>query len=379
MGRDVDAADAQVGAAHAEASPDGREPSGGQHTAPATPAVTAQPATAAHPADAPATLPATAAAPAAAPAVAAGTGPSGSAGAAEPEAGAARTPALLEAMRPFVGLLANVTVITALLVYFGWRRAETHAAALGIDESLLGMSTREYVLRSVGPVLLMLVVVSVGGLLWLSVERRLTPQLRPAGPAAPDRTRRARTVVIRLCATAWLWLPAIASVLRLRWPALAFVLFPASIGVGALLWLYARRLARTADTAGANVHHDTAALALVGMLALVCLFWTASNYAEVLGTRLARDFALQVARQPGVALYSGNRLYLDGPGVVETRLSAPGEEAPTYRYTGLRLLEHTGSRYFLVSDEWTRRYGVVFVFPDADPSLRFEFVRDTRP
>lgn len=48
-----------------------------------------------------------------------------------------------------------------------------------------------------------------------------------------------------------------------------------------------------------------------------------------------------------------------------------------YRYEGLRLLEHTGGRYFLISDGWTRRYGVLFVVPD-DGSLRLELVRDRR-
>ena len=55
---------------------------------------------------------------------------------------------LREVLRPVVAVVANITVLTALLVYFGWRRSETQAHQLGIDESILGMSTRDYLLRS---------------------------------------------------------------------------------------------------------------------------------------------------------------------------------------------------------------------------------------
>ena len=70
-------------------------------------------------------------------------------------------------------------------------------------------------------------------------------------------------------------------------------------------------------------------------------------------------------------------MHLDGPGVVETELT-PAEGGLRYRYTGLRLLEHTGAKYFLVSDGWTPTYGVVFVLPADDPTMRLDFVRDHR-
>lgn len=48
-----------------------------------------------------------------------------------------------------------MTVLTALPVYFGWQRSEVQARQLGIDESILGMSTRDYVVITLadrGPV-----------------------------------------------------------------------------------------------------------------------------------------------------------------------------------------------------------------------------------
>jgi hypothetical protein len=49
-----------------------------------------------------------------------------------------------------------------------------------------------------------------------------------------------------------------------------------------------------------------------------------------------------------------------------------------YRYRGLRLLEHTGDKYFLISDGWTPTYGVLFTLRDDDESVRIDFIRDRR-
>lgn len=299
---------------------------------------------------------------------------------------------LKETLKPVVALLANVTVITALLVYFGWRRAETQADRLGIDESVLGMTTREYVLRSVGPVLVLLVGVAVCGLAWMALERRLTPLLCPKPDPAADRatpvSAPVRCVVLGL-GLSWLLLPGLVYLLGFVWPATAFVLFPASIGAGVLLWVYVTEVRRghgsTKDDGrpddgryirGEDRGLSRVALVFVGLLVLVCLFWTASNYAEVLGDQLADDFVHAVDRLPGVVVLSEQRLFLDGPEVHEDPLAGPdGEGALRFRYEGLRLLENTGGRYFLVSDGWTETDGVVFVLKDEDDTIRLDFVR----
>jgi hypothetical protein len=81
-----------------------------------------------------------------------------------------------------------------------------------------------------------------------------------------------------------------------------------------------------------------------------------------------------------VIAYSEHQLHLDGPGIIETQLSDDPhtEGVVRYRYTGLRLLEHTGGKFFLVSDEWTTTYGVVFIIRDDDKTVRLDFVRDRR-
>lgn len=279
-------------------------------------------------------------------------------------------------LRPVLGFLANITVLTALLVYFGWRRSETQTQRLGIDESILGLSTREYLLRSVGPVLVLLVGVAVVALVWVAIDRRLVPLVR--SPSQSPTEQRRMTLLLGFMSAAWLVLPGLVWLLGYVLRETAFILFPASIGIGVLLMQYAAHLRLDeAKNDRAVRRRNVVALAFTGLLVGVCLFWTASNYAEVNGARLASDYVGRIDRLPGVAVYSQSRLHLDGPGVVEAELV--GDEAsPRYRYTGLRFLEHAGGTFFLVSDGWTRTYGVVFMLRDSDETVRLDFIRDRR-
>jgi hypothetical protein len=93
------------------------------------------------------------------------------------------------------------------------------------------------------------------------------------------------------------------------------------------------------------------------------------------GSDLAGQFIGSVGTLPRVTATSERPLHLEGPGVTESEL--PGAEGDLrYRATGLPLLEHTGGRYFLVCDGWSLTYGVVFVLPDDDTSVRLDLVQD---
>ncbi|GAB3676537.1 hypothetical protein GCM10027589_46680 [Actinocorallia lasiicapitis] len=265
-------------------------------------------------------------------------------------------------LRWLAAVVANATVVTALLVYFGWQRSEVMARRIGIDESILGMSTRDYVLRSVGQVLALLLTISLAGLLWLALDRRLGRAV-----ATPTRTVR---IVLALLSLAWLILPAAAwaagFVPAVR--AQAYVALPFALGAGVLLAFYAGRLR------GAGPQpHDAALRGCVAVLVGVALFAGTSRYATVLGVELAD--AINPRALTKVTVYSPVRLHLGAPGVVESALPkpAPKQEKPyLYRYSGLRLLDHVGGRYFLISDVWTRRDGTVMVVPDDSPA-RLEF------
>jgi hypothetical protein len=269
-------------------------------------------------------------------------------------------------------VLANVGVLTALLVYFGWKRSEVQSRRLGIDESILDMSTREYLLRSVRPVLLLLIVIAVVGLLWLLMDRWLVGRLHSNGQY--DGILRWS---LRLLPAGLVLLPSTAWVAGFRWPATAFIAFPLCCVGGLLLVLYAFHLRQMMPGAlPLPAGREALLRAFTAIIVGVGLFWTATNYAVVEGTELADSFLAELTKLPSVTVYSPERLHIDAPGAKEEPLP-PKHSMYKYRYVGLRLLEHTGGHYFLVSDEWSPRYGVVVMLADGDP-VRLEFVRDRR-
>jgi hypothetical protein len=246
--------------------------------------------------------------------------------------------------------LANVTVLTGLLVYFGWRRSDVQARELGIDSTVLDMSTTDYVLRSVGPVFLLLAVV-VGLAL---VCRWLEPRVRAASHR-PGGRGRALTAAL---SSAWLVLPALTVALGVLFPVTSFYAFPLAVGGGILLSLYGSRLRRP-DA------HPAWTRALTFAVVSLSLFWSAGNYAEVRGVDLARRYADDVRGQTSVAVYARERLHITAPGACEEPLPVDGSRY-RFRYLGLRLFGKVGAKYFLISDGWTRDRGTVVVLADND-------------
>jgi hypothetical protein len=244
--------------------------------------------------------------------------------------------------------LANVTVITALLAYFGWQRSEIQARELGIDESILGMTTGDYILRSVQSILVLILVVATNGLLWLSFNGWLMRRLRTHGRA--DFSVRWAS---RLLLLAWLAVPIAVWAIGYLWQVAAFIAWPFSIGGGMLLTLYGIHLRSKLPGADKlNPGNELLARIFAALVVLATLFWGASNVATVQGVNLATDFAEHLDEQVQVIAYSSQRLYLTAPGVVEKPLTA-SDGAFRYRYQGLRLLDHIGGRYFFISDGWS--------------------------
>lgn len=273
-------------------------------------------------------------------------------------------------LRQVAAGLGNVAILTALLVYFGWVRSEVQARRLGIDESILNMSTRDYLLRSVRPVLVLLVVVAVSGLLWVVADRWITLRRRRGDG---DRVFRWALRAIPLAAVG---LPVAGWLAGFSYPAAAYVLFPLCIAGGLLLLLYAFDLRQSLPGAvPLSVARRSVLRACTAAVVGIAVFTAAANYATVEGTELAVAFEDEVATLPQVVVYSAEPLHIDAPGVTSEPVGE-GEPALT-RYTGLRLLERTGGRHFLVSDGWTPEYGVVVVLDDRQ-DVRLEFVRDLR-
>jgi hypothetical protein len=278
-----------------------------------------------------------------------------------------------ELVRRMAAILGNVAVLTALLVYFGWVRSEVQSRLLGIDESVLGMTTRDYLLRSVRSVLVLLLVIAVAGLLWLLADRPLVRRLRRCGTS--DTVVR---WVLRLLPAALVLLPVSVWVAGFFWPAPMYIAFPLSVAAGLLLLVYSIQLRQLLPGAEpTSTGREVLLRAFTAIIVGIGLFSTTANYATVEGTRLADEFINTLDDLPSVIVYSADRLQIDIPGSAENQLPAT-DSAYKFRYSGFRLLEHTGGHYFLVTDAWNPQSGTVIMLADNTP-MRIEFVRRRGP
>jgi hypothetical protein len=279
-------------------------------------------------------------------------------------------------VRGLLSVVAPTTLVVGLLFYFGWARTSAQAHALGLDDTLFGYSTRDYILNSVSSMYWPLFVGSIALLLGL-----LAHGLIGAWLDAQEIDRRVHAARVLALVAAGLGVGALvvgaigASVDRpTRFVSLAA---PLAITVGIVLVAYAahlwlRYVDQPATTGyGAQVTKLAPfAWSIVAALLLLSLFWSVSHYAAVRGVDLAVEAERRVASQPSVTIYSHDRLYLDEP-VEETRLGDP-DAAYRYRYTGLKLLFRAQANYFLRPADPSDARNIVIA---EAPGLRFEFVR----
>jgi hypothetical protein len=101
--------------------------------------------------------------------------------------------------------------------------------------------------------------------------------------------------------------------------------------------------------------------ALAVVIAAVCGLWATSLYAEGVGTRDAQAVVHNLASGTAVALYSTDRLGLNGLGMTATPLP-PGAQYH-YVYTGLRLLMARAGTYYLLPVGW---------YPGADDTITID-------
>ncbi len=270
-------------------------------------------------------------------------------------------------LRIILTVVTNATVLSALLVYFGWKRSDVQARALGLDETIFGLSTGDYLLRSVDSLFVPLAIAVVAGLAWMWADGQV--RLRLDDPAWLRDLRRG----IAVLKWSWLLLPALA-VAALIAPGVADVTVPLSIGLGTLLTLYGYSLGRELDRRRGiggpeRTWRTDLNRGLAVVVVLISVFWTITLVADSRGRALADQVEASIDRRPAVVVHSRRPLGIDAPGVTEERLAND-----SYRYLGLRLLHHHGGTFLLVHDGWTRHQGVLLVLHD-DGDLRFEFSR----
>lgn len=257
-----------------------------------------------------------------------------------------------------------VTLITALLFYFGWARADAQAKAMGLDVSLFGYTSQDYILRSVTSLFLPLVGLLVVSMVVVSADRALHARVDAGrGSAAIARA----TLVVIVVGVVGVGAIAVALVLQ---PGGTRIVGPYVLA--GLVWLVAAsvRLRRHALGVLTGVHQRAVDTSLVIALITLLLFWGTTDFAQTVGRGLAAHYESSVQTLPHAEVVSATRIAMNIPNVVETSVGTA--DAPLYAYTGLRLLVVSGGRFFFLHDGWTLEDGTVVVLPDNN-SVRVQF------
>ena len=278
------------------------------------------------------------------------------------------------ALRGLTAVVAPTSLVTSLLFYFGWVRTSVQADDLGLHDSLLGFSTRDYVLRSIDPMLWPLTVGVVAALAAVALHAWLLAWAADESALVRRRGMRRLAVVGGIVGATGLVVGSVGS--RARDPSdLVFVASPILVTAGVVLagyslyvrgrYLGPRRRPKPNPELG---RLRLMASSLMVVLLLLSMFWSVQRYAYVKGGHLAVELIQGLDYRPDVTIYSAKRLHLQPP-VKEVDLGDDGA-AYRFRYTDLKLLFHANGRYFLRPSDATTAVNIVI--PDSGDQ-RFEF------
>lgn len=272
---------------------------------------------------------------------------------------------MLRSLRGIATFVAPTSLITALLVYFGWVWTDSLSRYLGLDESLFPFSTRDYVLRSLDPAFAPLLTLLLATLVAQWAHGALIRRI--------DRGRSTAFIPSLAAAAAVLLVVTLVTV--------AFgkdggnnLFTPMGMFTGIALLAYAASLAAARRRRATKARLPPSGgsmtrLVVVLLLLAVALFWEVSIYADYTGNRAGRELIDTLHCRPDAIVYSDQRLRV---GVAEEVLGEAG--APdSFRYTGLKLLLRSGGRYFLLPVDWAADPRTI-VLPDSS-AQRLEFVR----
>jgi hypothetical protein len=285
-------------------------------------------------------------------------------------------------------VIAPATLLSTLLFYFGYVCSREQYAYFGIDVDTIGLSTRDYVMRSPQPLLAPLLVLALLGAAGVLVHARLRRRLAAVDQAG-DPTRRTRYLARARWAAVAAGAVLVAGLgLLFGYPYLQDwspydLVTPLLLGIGAAGLAYVARIrsllaadspVTPPDRFVLDLHRGAVLLAVV--LVLASAFWATATVAQWTGRGLARHNATRLDRLPSVIVDTEERLYLRSPGIEETALPAESGQHFRYRYRHLRLLVEGHDRMFLVPDAWSASDSTLLLPLDSSVRVQFQFRND---
>lgn len=305
-------------------------------------------------------------------------------------------------------IAAPVTVVGAVLFYFGYVSSAAEYAYFGINVDIIGLSTQDYIMRSPQTLLAPLIALTLVSAAFLTLNAAVRTRITRAAaypaeigvPGASRVQRVGRAAHAARVSGAGLLAAGVAMLFSypyMRDWAFYGLATPLLIGIGAAAVAYTshilgvlRRLAgsqrrpagpeggaaQPADgqTGGALLARRTAGVFVYVMIA-ASVFWANATIAQWSGRGLAEYAALHFDALPSVILDTKEQLFLRDPASIVTVTQLPSSPGQTfhYRYRGLRLLIVGQGQMFLVPAQWSASDSALIVPLDGSARVQFQF------
>jgi hypothetical protein len=264
-------------------------------------------------------------------------------------------------------VLAPLTVLTALMYYFGLVHAYHFFGTFGVDYTVFGLTTQDYLTRSADGLFVPMTLAAGAALLLLWTYRLLSPRVDHARREAVSP---AAVVVLTVLGGVLV----VVAVRGIRDPmayvdhpglpglALSFAVLSLMAAVRLMRWLGQRRRpeAHPPESFSFLAAEWSAAFVLVS----AGLFWAAGDWSTAVGSGRGQDVLQALPRWPDVVVYTHERLHLQNLGVHEVRCRGT-EATSVYRYDGLHLIFQAGDQYLLLPTDWDRSQRAI-VIPKSD-------------
>jgi hypothetical protein len=279
------------------------------------------------------------------------------------------------ALRAIGSVVAPASLITALMFYFGVQHAYWYFQYFGVNHTVMGLTTQDYLIRSADGLFVPLTGLAAVALVSLWIYRLGRGRLSERRKQAVRRAGAMLSAVLGVLAL------TVAVIGMVRPTALgdADALPGLCLAAGVLLVALASNLHWLVKAEGRPPLPGWVGLAEWGALFIVVsvgLFWSVTNYSAAVGETRGYRSALALSAQPEAILYSKEKLSLPPMSAREIPCTQPdgSEVAYRYRYEGLTLVFATADQYLLLPAAWPGAGGIAVVLPRTD-ALRLEFVR----
>jgi hypothetical protein len=257
-----------------------------------------------------------------------------------------------------------VVLATGLLFYFGWVRAKTEGHRLGYDVSVLPLSTTDYLLKSINLVFIPGVVLLLFGMIIEVWHVRFVSGALGRGDTS------SLLKLGRWSGRVWLVCLPVAALLLVLAPSIAGYLLPFLLTLTLAGRYYGQWLG---DRLGQDRATTRTASARI-LLLTPALFWDTERVARAAGEAYAAAIKSDPSSLIAVQVISDRNLGWQAPGLRLTVRDAGSPGARLFVYDGLRLIDHAGQAYILVTDGWDDSSGRAILLQRTD-GIELEFSR----